>query len=357
MSHSLSLDKRIQAFIELGKIMGRAAESIITRTPGFIADFPDFSEALQTASFYNPWFTQENISFALIAWKDALNPESLTRWINPYDRDIQLVNPKRIAVIMAGNIPLVGFHDFLCVLLSGHYIIGKLSSEDKILLPAIAKVLCQIEPMFIERIQFSESVLRDFDAIVATGSNNTARYFEYYFTKYPHIIRKNRNGIAVLSGDESDEAHERLGFDICMYFGLGCRNVSKIFIPTGYDPKKLFKAIEPFIKVLSDHHKYMNNYSYNSSIYLLNQTPYLDNGVMILTESEQYSSPISVLFYEFYENPETLQKKLYNNHELIQCIVTDMFKSENTVSLGNTQHPGLADYADGIDTIKFLTEL
>ena len=250
MSHSLSLDTRIQAFIELGKIMGRAAESNLTRTPGFIEDFPDLSEALQTASFHNPWFTQENIRFALNTWKDALNPESLTRWINPYDRDIQLISPKRIAVIMAGNIPLVGFHDFLSVLLSGHYFIGKLSSEDKILLPAIAKVLCQIEPLFTPRIQFTESVLKDFDAIVATGSNNTARYFEYYFTKYPHIIRKNRNGVAVLSGDETDDALQRLGADICVYFGLGCRNVSKIFIPTGYDPKKLFKAIEPFVKVL-----------------------------------------------------------------------------------------------------------
>jgi hypothetical protein len=281
----------------------------------------------------------------------------LTRWINPYDSDIQLVNPKRIAVIMAGNIPLVGFHDFLSVLLSGHYFIGKLSSEDKILLPAIAKVLCQIEPLFMPRIQFTESVLKDFDAIVATGSNNTARYFEYYFTKYPHIIRKNRNGVAVLTGDESDEVLERLGADICMYFGLGCRNVSKIFVPTGYDPKKLFKAIEPFVKVLSDHHKYMNNYSYHSSIYLLNQTPYLDNGVMILTESERFSSPISVLFYEFYENSESLQKKLIDDLEMVQCIVNESFISEKTVTFGSTQSPGLSDYADGIDTMKFLTEL
>jgi hypothetical protein len=259
-----------------------------------------------------------------------------------------------VAVILAGNIPIVGFHDFLCVLISGHSFIGKLSSGDKILMPALAAVLCKIEPSFEQLINFSESTIKDFDLIIATGSNNSARYFEHYFSKYPHIIRKNRNSIAVLSGDESDETLKKLGQDICSYFGLGCRNVSKIFIPIGYAPEKLFIAIEPYKQILNDHYKYMNNYSYQRSIYLLNTIKHLDNDVFILTESAKYSSPIPVLYYEFYNDLEGLKLKIANDDELIQCIATDAFSSAKTVDPGCTQTPGLCDYADGIDTVAFL---
>jgi hypothetical protein len=357
MIASPTLDRRIKAFVELGNIMGRAAASFTTADPKLQDEYPVFYDSLQSAGFYNPWFTPSNIAFALNSWNEVLTDELLNSWLRRYDLNTLVANPKRIAVIMAGNIPVVGFHDFMSTLISGHYFIGKLSSDDKIILPAIADVLCQIEPGFIHMIQFTENTIHDFDAIIATGSNNTARYFEYYFEKYPNIIRKNRNGIAILTGNESKDDIEKLGSDICTYFGLGCRNVSKVFIPEGYDPKRLFAAIEPYEKVLNDHYKYMNNHSYYRSVYLLNSTPHLDNDVFLITESRSYSSPIPVLYYEYYHSLESLQEKLDIDDELIQCIANNAFTNNKTVKLGKTQYPGLADYADGIDTMKFLLEL
>jgi len=357
MAQSLSLYSRANSFIELGKIMSLAAKSGSLQDSEFRYLYPDFYDSLQSAGNHNQWFTPENIVLALEAWGKALNEESVYLWIRMYESKIQLNEPKRVAVIMAGNIPLVGFHDFICTLISGNYFVGKLSSDDKILLPALADLLCAIEPEFAKMIRFTEGILNEFDAIIATGSNNTARYFEYYFSKYPHIIRKNRNGIAVLTGNESAETLKKLGSDICSFFGLGCRNVSKIFIPFGYDPAKLFTGIALFFNVLNNHNKYMNNYSYYRSIYLLNNTPHLDNGTVILTESEQYSSPIPVVYYQYYDNLEQLLIKLSSDDNLIQCIATDAFVSHKTVLPGNTQSPGVADYADGIDTMKFITEL
>ena len=357
MIQSLSLDSRIAAFVELGKVMGRAAESYTKPDPDFAIQFPELSDSLQTAYYQNPWFTPANIAFALKAWEGTLNKKAVTSWLKDYEPYIYQCEAKKVAVIMAGNIPLVGFHDFMSTLMAGHSFIGKLSSNDKILLPAIADVLCKIEPSFGQMIHFTEGTIKDFDAIIATGSNNTARYFEYYFSKYPHIIRKNRNGVAVLSGDEDIEAFKKLGIDICSYFGLGCRNISKVFIPEGFAVEKLYSAVEPFNKILFDHFKYMNNHSYHRSIYLLNKTPFLDNDAFILTQSEQYSSPIPVLYYEFYNNIELLKEKLLLDDEHIQCIATDAFTSGKAVPLGSTQSPGLADYADGIDTLKFLIDL
>lgn len=354
MIQSPALDSRISAFVELGIVMGKAAESYTSVETDFKEKYPEFYNSLQTAIHQNPWFTPANIAFALIAWKETLTKVEITSWIKGYEQDLQNTGSKKVAVIMAGNIPIVGFHDFMCTLMAGHSFIGKLSSDDRVLLPAIAEVLCIIEPDFKQMIQFTEGTIKDFDAIIATGSNNTARYFEYYFSKYPHIIRKNRNGIAVLAGNETEQSFKNLGTDICTYFGHGCRNVSKIFIPDGFAPEKLFAAVEPYKNVLNNHFKYMNNHSYNRSIYLLNNTPHLDNDVFILTESDQYSSPIAVLYYEFYKNIETLQEKLIQDDELIQCIATDAFRGANTIPLGCTQRPGLGDYADGIDTMKFL---
>ncbi|MDO9256838.1 MAG: acyl-CoA reductase [Bacteroidales bacterium] len=357
MTTSLSLDSRIHAFVELGNVMGQAAESYALSDSDFINQYTELNDSLQTAHNQNPWFTPANIRFALNEWKEALSEQAINTWLKDYAPMIQNTESKKIAVIMAGNIPLVGFHDFMCTLLAGHSFIGKLSSTDKVLLPAIADVLCTIEPIFKQKIEFTEGILKEFDAIIATGSNNTARYFEYYFSKYPHIIRKNRNGVAVLNGNENNEALKKLGIDICSYFGLGCRNISKVFIPEGFSPQKLYSAIEPFNKILFEHFKYMNNHSYHRSIYLLNSTAFLDNDAFILKESEQYSSPISVLYYEFYKEIESLKEKLLQDDEQIQCIATEAFTSENTVPLGCTQSPGLADYADGIDILKFLIEL
>lgn len=350
------LELRISAFAELGKIMGQLAEGYTSANSVFNDQHPELYDSLQAANQQNSWFTPSTIALAMKVWSETLSVESIRKWITEYEIDIQNTDPKKVAVIMAGNIPIVGFHDFMCVLMSGNYFIGKLSSDDKILLPAFADVLCRIEPGFNQMIEFTESTIKDFDAIIATGSSNTARYFEYYFSKYPHIIRKNRNGVAVLAGNESEESLRKLGTDICSYFGLGCRNVSKVFIPVGFDPKKLFSAIETYKIALNDHFKYMNNHSYHRSIYLMNKTPHLDNDVFILTESEQYFSPIPVLFYQFYEDIEMLKEKLSQDDELIQCIATDAFTGAKTVPLGCTQSPGLSDYADGISTMKFLLD-
>lgn len=354
MIESPPLGLRISAFAELGKIMGQAAESYSSADAVFEDQYPEFHASLQEASLQNPWFTPTSIAFAFKAWHETLTVESITKWINGYEIGIQNKAPKKVAVIMAGNIPIVGFHDFMCVLISGNEFIGKLSADDKILLPALSDVLCKIEPLFKQMIQFTQGIIKGFDAIIATGSNNTARYFDYYFSKFPNIIRKNRNGVAVLSGNESYESLRKLGTDICSYFGLGCRNVSKIFIPEGFDPKKLYSAIEPYTEMLNQHFKYMNNHSYHRSIYLLNKTPHLDNDVFILTESEQYFSPIAVLFYQYYESVGLLKEKLLQDDKIIQCIATDAFTTPKTVPIGYTQSPSLSDYADGIDTMKFL---
>ena len=343
----------VKAFSELGNIMRLAAKSIRESDIGFTGKYPELHQSIQAASQFNPWFTPASIASAFEAWGSVLTEEKITNWLVSYKQNREVI-AKKIAVVMAGNIPIVGFHDFFCVLLSGHTFIGKLSGDDKILLPALVEVLCQTEPEFRTRIQFTENTLKDFDAIIATGSNNTARYFEYYFAKYPHIIRKNRNGVAVLGGQEDEKALKNLGTDICSYFGLGCRNVSKVFIPVGYSPEKLFAAIDPYKEALNDHFKFMNNYSYHRSIMLLNQTPHLDNGVFILTESQNYASPIAVMNYEYYQDLSSIKEKLEQDSELIQCIATDVFTNEKTVKPGTTQQPGLRDYADGIDTMKFL---
>jgi len=357
MIQSLSLDQRIQAFIELGKVLGKAAD---TFSPDLMKQDDELSVlhyAILNSTYHNPWFTNASIKRALSAWSDSLTRDALHRFVKVYDPALFAIETKHIAVIMAGNIPLVGFHDFLCVLLSGNSFLGKLSSDDHLLLPAVAKILCEIEPGFNSFIDFTRGTLTGFDAIIATGSNNTARYFEYYFSKYPHIIRKNRNSVAVLSGNENDETLKLLGSDICTYFGLGCRNVSKVFIPVGFKPERLFVAIEPYISALFDHFKYMNNYSYYRSIYLINSTKHLDNGVFILKESDEYVSPIPVLFYEFYTDLESVKKKLLLDKELVQCVVNEMYTDDVTVGFGDSQSPGLADFADGVDTIKFLLNL
>lgn len=357
MQQELTLDKRIETFKTLGKVLGIAALHLEQKDDEFAAKYTYFDQAIIDASYKNPWFTIENIQFALKAWNKALAEDSFDKWLYEYSPFLSNRPQKKVAVIMAGNIPFVGFHDFLCTLIAGHYCIAKLSSGDNLLLPLVSELLCGIEPLFKPYIEFSEGLLKNFDAVIATGSNNTARYFEYYFSSYPHIIRKNRNGVAVLTGAETDAQLVKLGNDICMYFGLGCRNVSKIFIPTGTDPTIIFKSIEPFNEKLFNHFKYMNNHSYYRSVFLLNQTPHFDNGVILLTESDQYSSPIPVIYYEFYNDEETLASKMHQDKDQIQCIVKEGVNTYDTIGFGDTQNPGLGDYADGIDTLKFLTEL
>ena len=308
---------------------------------------------LEEAERKNAWFDRENCLMTLHHWAGLLKKENLSQWLSSYS--IENIPQKRIALILAGNIPLVGFHDLLCTLLIGHTAIVKLSSNDKVLLPFLISELKNLTPIFEDKIIFTEEKLTDFDAVIATGSNNTARYFEYYFGKKPHIIRKNRNSIAILTGEETKEELELLGKDIFTYFGLGCRNVSKIFIPENYNFTNFFQAIYSFHSVMN-HQKYINNYDYNKAVYLMNLEQLLENGFLLLKEDKHYASPIATLFYEKYTNISSLQERLTEDKELIQCIVSNG-SFPNSITFGQAQIPSLRDYADGIDTIAFLNNI
>ena len=320
--------------------------------------FPDdeLSAIISDEHHYNAWFTPENTALAVTSIGEMLNKENLQKWVNQYP-NIGSNGGKKVGLILAGNIPLVGFHDVLCVLASGNHALIKSSSQDARLLKQILKRLVAIEPSFEKQFTFVEK-LENFDAVIATGSNNTARYFEYYFGKVPNIIRKNRNSVAVLQGDESSEQLHMLGHDIFDYFGLGCRNVSKLFVPKGYDFTKFFEAIEPHHYIIH-HHKYNNNYDYNKSIYLVNRDAHLDNGFLILKEDKSLTSPLAVLFFEYYEDIASMQATLTQENQNIQCIVSDITLgvSNQVVTFGQSQHPALWDYADGVDTMDFLTKL
>jgi len=308
----------------------------------------------------NPWFTKENVLYALSSWADALQPEKIDKWFDRYDLQDN-IQPKNVGVIMAGNIPLVGFHDFLSVLSAGHNIKAKLSSNDKLLLPLLAKYLIYLNPEYKNKITFVDGTLKNIDAVIATGSDNTARYFDYYFSKYPHIIRKNRNSVAVLDGKETPEELSKLSDDIMRYFGLGCRNVSKIFVPKDYDFNPLFKALLKY-KDLINYQKYANNYDYNKAVYLMSvdkdiRDSLIDNGLVLLKKDSHYSSPIGTIFYEYYDNIDNVKKILAHDQDKIQAVVSRIPDLENTIPFGQTQHPQLWDYADGIDTIEFLKGL
>ena len=311
------------------------------------------NDAITLAGHHNGWFTQENILFSLKNWSELLTKESLKQWLSTYN--IEANTPKKVAIIMAGNIPLVGFHDFLATLITGNSVMVKSSSNDKVLLPFLASYLIDIEPSLKENIHFTENKLENFDAVIATGSNNTARYFEHYFSKGPNIIRKNRNSVAVLTGEESTEELKALGEDIFRYYGLGCRSVSKLFVPKDYDFTLFFESVYNYNPIINQA-KYANNYDYNKAVYLMSEFKILENGFLMLKEDESYASPIASLFYEYYDSVEGLKKNLINESEKIQCIVAkDIF--DNEIPFGETQKPNLGDYADGIDTVEFLLKV
>ena len=356
----MQLEKRIQAFIALGKFIGQFTSKENNKKEEILLNdsfFEEMKKQITLAKAHNGWFTEENIHLAFKSWTEALTEEKLNQWIAKYS--FSETSPKTVALIMAGNIPLVGFHDFLSVLISGNKVLVKLSSNDKQLLPFLASYLIAIAPEFKDCISFTEEKLTNFDAVIATGSNNTARYFEYYFGKYPSIIRKNRNSVAVLSGDETLEDLENLANDIFRYFGLGCRNVSKLYVPKEHDFDPFFKAMYNWKHVINDN-KYMNNYDYNKAVYLMSTNEargkLLDNDFLLLKEDFGFSSPIAVLFNETYEDISTLNNILKTNGESIQCIVSNTGIA-NEIGFGESQNPQLWDYADNVDTIDFLLKL
>lgn len=338
-----TIKKRISPFVSLGKLLKtNLIEEVVVR-----------------AYSHNHWFTPEFVSQSLQAISDEyLEEEKLINWLETYSlqHSSSQTTPKKIGVVMAGNVPAVGFHDLLCVLVSGHHLLAKISNDDRTLILFLIEKLIDIEPELAERISVVER-LNAADAYIATGSDNTARYFEYYFSKKPHIIRRNRTSVGILNDNETKEELAALGRDVLQYFGLGCRNVAKVYVPEGYNFRQFYEAIEPQHDYYFNHHKYFNNYEYNKSVYLINQEPHFDNGFLMTRETESLVSPISVLFYEHYTSGAHLAGLLTANEDKIQCIVSQKGNYPNSLPFGQAQSPTLFDYADGVDTMAFLTGL
>ena len=308
----------------------------------------EWQSVIHKASLQNGWFTTEFIYLGVQnIIEQFLEKDKLINWVSHYHLNDTIV-PKNVGIVMAGNIPLVGFHDFLCVFICGHKQIIKLSTKDEVLLKHVVHKLCSWDVDVADYISFAP-MLKGCDAYIATGSNNSARYFEYYFSKYPSIIRKNRTSVAVLKGDETPGTLEKLSDDIHTFFGLGCRNVTKIFVPAGYDFVPLLQSFHRY-KYFADHHKYKNNYDYNLSIQIMNNRFYMTNESTLLVESDALFSPISQLNYSFYNEIEPVLSALKENNE-IQCM------AGVDIPYGQAQSPGLFDYADGIDTMQFLLTL
>ncbi|SHF66859.1 acyl-CoA reductase [Chryseobacterium vrystaatense] len=308
----------------------------------------EFELLLKRSEIENPWFTIDNQKFALNEWANLLTQENINNWIRNYS--VSKIS-KRVGLILAGNIPLVGFHDVISVVLSGHIPLIKLSSKDKLMVPFLLKKwngfsggAVQFE--FVER-------LENFDAVIATGSNNTARYLEYYFKNHLSIIRKNRTSAAVLKGDETPEELQLLAEDIFRYFGLGCRNVTRVFIPEDFVINRLFESFVGFQDIIN-HHKYANNYDYNRAVYLLNQDKFWDNNFVMMKEDEKLFSPLSVINFSRYSYLEEVENFIAENEENIQCIVAKEELGLDSIPFGEAQHPSLDTYADNVDTMKFL---
>jgi len=345
----MELKQRIESLIKLGEFLRNYSEDT--------SEFgKTLTEIVANDHVQNPWFTEQNIKQSIQAIGESLVPEKIELWINKYPELKNQTKSIGIGVITAGNIPLVGFHDFITVLISGNKFIGKLSSKDNRLLKFVSEYLININPEFEDLIFFTEDKLENFDAIIATGSNNTSRYFEYYFGKYPNIIRKNRNAVAILDGTETKEEIESLATDIFSYFGLGCRNVSKLFIPKDYCFDSFFENMVGFESIYQ-HNKYANNYDYNKSVYLMNQIQHFDNGFVILKEDEGLSSPIGVLFYQYYDDIEKVKEHVDLNKDQIQCVVSKPNLIQGAIPFGKAQQPELWDYADNVDTLQFLLNL
>ena len=341
---------------ELGRFLSQFTMESVSKDDTVLFNdlfFDGFKHQIKLAEEHNGWFSKSNIMYALENWSKLLTTEALNNWTSNYN--FENTSPKNIALIMAGNIPLVGFHDFLCAFICNHKITIKQSSNDKHLLPFIVHYLVKLAPEFKNKIVFLDQKLEGFDAVIATGSDNTARYFEYYFKNKPSIIRKNRNSLAILTGNESKEDLLELSKDIFQYYGLGCRSVSKLFVPNDYNFEAFFEAIYHWHPIIEGA-KYANNYDYNKAVYLMSEFKMLENGFLMLKEDPSYASPIATLFYEQYESIESLSIKLAANSDKIQCIVSNKLK-EDHLSFGSTQTPKLENYADGIDTVHFLLKI
>ncbi|MBI5856900.1 MAG: acyl-CoA reductase [Sphingobacteriales bacterium] len=315
-----------------------------------LSDSDKWKQAKEKAEHENAWFIPEFTELAVHnIGQRFLQKEALANWVAGYKIPGTNTSPKTIGIVMAGNIPLVGFHDLLCVFVCGHKAVIKPSSKDRVLIMHLAEKMTGWDPEIADSIQFSD-MLKGCDAYIATGSNNSSRYFEYYFGKYPHIIRRNRTSVAILTGNETKEEVEKLADDVYRFFGLGCRNVTKIYVPRGYDFVPLLETFNKYA-YLADHHRYKSNYDYNLALHILNKKYYMTNGSILLIEDKSLFSPISQLNYEFYSDRAALESSLRSNQEL-QCIA-----GSESVPFGMAQCPAINDYADGMDTLSFLLNL
>ena len=334
----MNLKERISLFSSLGNLIADK-------------DNPKIIKSFHRIKTSNPWFTDENISLSLSSVSKMLNEEALIDWTSKYDFKPTL-NEKKVFIIMAGNLPLVGFHDFLSVLISGNVAVVKLSSKDNILPRILIDLMISIDSRISEFINIVDNIIDlNVDAVIATGSDNSSKYFDYYFKGFKSIIRKNRRSIAILDGSEAESQLESLADDVFSYFGLGCRSVSKIYIPVDYDLNKLFKSFFKYNTIIN-HIKYANNYDYNKTIYLMNKENLLDNGFVIFKEDQSIQSPVATIFYEYYNSRDNLNNYIKSNRNLFQCIV-----SNEDIPFGQSQFPKLTDYADQKDTIEFLLSI
>ena len=362
----MRLSERIDSFAALGDFLLAPSST------------SELEEIAHRAHSHNSWFTPVNVLHALRAIaNEFLNVDTLKTWTANYPAiagNDSPAKPHTVGVVMAGNIPAVGFHDLLCVLLSGHRLLAKLSTQDFVLIHYLIQKLKEINPAFDPLIEEAER-LNAADAYIATGSTNTSRYFAYYFAKKPHLIRRNRTSVGLLTGIEDDREFLKLSHDISDYYGLGCRNVSTLLVPEGrngrnaapepYDFVPLLRALEPQATDYLNNHKYRNNYDYNKSIYLINAVPHLDNGYLLLTENDGLVSPISVLYYQTYNTLDDARTWLTQHADRIQVVASAQASPDEagrgwfpgSVAFGQTQRPGLMDYADGVDTMAFLTQL
>lgn len=343
-------DPSYQALLQLGQMLRGVSSTSETDAGPYHPSRSELDSVLDSAYQQNAWFTRESCLHALGYWGEMLQQELLDAWLDKYPSPTE--KGLDVALVLAGNIPLVGFHDILAVLLTGNRALVKCASNDQVLLPYLVQKLESLDPGLSGRIAFTDGRLGAFDAVIATGSNNTSRYFEYYFSKKPHIIRKNRHGAAVLTGRESAEELKGLAADVFLYFGMGCRSVSKLFVPEGYDFDPVFESFYAF-KSHIDHHKYANNYDYNKAVYLMGGSQMLDNGFLLLKEDPSFGSPIGTLFYEIYPAPDALKTRLKATEESLQCVVAGDWL-QGAIPFGRAQYPDLWTYADGVDTVDFL---
>ncbi len=338
----MTLKERIESFSDLGRILRDSLEGADKRYSS------ELKKLIIDQQYRNPWFTPENVTMAIQSVADELTFENLKLWMERYPELGSDNHSANIGLVMAGNIPIVGFHDFLSVIITGNNLIAKTSSKDPELIVFISNILCDINPGFKKKITFAEGLLRGFDSVIATGSDNSSRYFEYYFGKYPHIIRRNRNSVAIIEGNETEEELSRLGSDVFSYFGLGCRNVSKIYLPSGYDITKMSLNWSRYSAIIN-HNKYANNYDYNKAIFLVNKEEFVDTGYLLFKENNTISSPVAVLYFELYNSLNDVFQEVEDRMGTIQCII-----GKRNIPFGKAQSPHLWDYADGIDTVDFL---